>query len=162
LHICLPCRRSRVRVPSAALGEVPARPPMTSADRAGLWGRTPPTHRLETAVTTPAHPGRMLFVTMPVADVEPSKASFPKLGFSFDGKLRGETAGCMLIGDQASVMLSSRETFAQYSHLPMGDPATHALALYSFSVAARDDVDTVTETALAAGATEADGPEDHG
>jgi DDE superfamily endonuclease len=31
-----------------------------------------------------------------------------------------------------------------------------------FSVSARDEVDTVAEAALAAGGTEADGPEDHG
>ena len=59
-------------------------------------------------------------------------------------------------------MLGSHEAFQEHSHRPMGDPATHALALFSFSVAERDDVDAVAETALAAGATEADGPEDHG
>ncbi|MCK9903450.1 hypothetical protein MXD63_25780, partial [Frankia sp. Cpl3] len=32
------------------------------------------------AVTTPAHPGRMLFVNIPVADLERSKAFFAKLG----------------------------------------------------------------------------------
>ena len=33
-------------------------------------------------MANPAHPGRMLFVNMPVADVERSKAFFAKLGFS--------------------------------------------------------------------------------
>ena len=113
-------------------------------------------------MTTPANPGRMLFVSIPVADVERSKAFFARLGFSFDPAFSGEGAACMLVGEQASVMLGSHETFAQISHLPMGDPATHALALFSFGVATRDDVDTVAETALALGAREADGPEDHG
>jgi predicted lactoylglutathione lyase len=104
----------------------------------------------------------MLFVSLPVADLERSKAFFAKLGFSCDPKFTGETAACMLVGEQASVMLLSHEAFAQYSHLPMADPTTHALALYSFSVSARDEVDTVAEAAMAAGATEADGPDDHG
>jgi uncharacterized protein len=111
---------------------------------------------------TPANPGRMLFVTLPVADVERSRAFFAKLGFSFDPEFSGEGAACMLVGEQASVMLGSHETFARVSHLPMADPATHALALFSFGVPARDDVDTIAEVALAAGAREADGPEDHG
>ena len=111
---------------------------------------------------TPANPGRMLFVTLPVADVERSRAFFAKLGFSFDPAFSGEGAACMLVGEQASVMLGSHETFAQVSHLPMADPATHALALFSFSVPERDQVDTVAEAALVAGAREADGPEDHG
>ena len=113
-------------------------------------------------MTTPANPGRMLFVTLPVADVERSRAFFTKLGFSFDPAFSGESAACMLVGEQASVMLGSHDAFAQLSHLPMGDPATHALALFCFSVPERDQVDTVAETALAAGGREADGPEDHG
>ena len=113
-------------------------------------------------MTTSPHPGRTLFVSLPVADLERSKRFFAGLGFSFDPVFTGETAACMLVGEQASVMLGSHETFAQVSHLPMADPATHALALFSFSVPERDQVDTVAEAALVAGAREADGPEDHG
>ena len=113
-------------------------------------------------MTTPAHPGRMLFVTLPVADLERSKAFFAQLGFSFDPILTDETAACMLVGEHASVMLLSREKFAEFAKLPIADPTTHTLALYCFSVSSRDEVDTVAEAALAAGATEADGPEDHG
>ena len=114
-------------------------------------------------MSTPTHAGRMLFVNLPVADIARSKAFFAQLGFSYDPRFTDdETAACMLVGEQASVMLLSHETFAQFSKLPMADPATHALALYCFSVSARDEVDTVAEAALAAGGTEADGPEDHG
>jgi predicted lactoylglutathione lyase len=111
-------------------------------------------------MTTPA--GRMLLVSIPVADIERSKAFYARLGFSFNPMFTSETAACMLVGEQASVMLLSHETFAQFAKLPMADATTHTLALYCFSVSARDEVDTVAEAALAAGGTEADGPEDHG
>ncbi len=113
-------------------------------------------------MATPAHPGRMLFVALPVADIERSKAFFAKLGFSYDPSFSGDTAACMPVGEQAVVMLLDRETFARYAHLPTGDPTTHTLALFTFGVSARDEVDTVADAALAAGAAEADGPEDHG
>nr|WP_241830434.1 VOC family protein [Parafrankia colletiae] len=113
-------------------------------------------------MTTPAHPGRMLFVNIPVADLERSKAFFAKLGFSFNPSFTDETAACMLVGEQASVMLLSHQKFAEFSKLPMADPATHALALYCFSVSSREEVNTVTEAALAAGGVEADGLEDYG
>ena len=113
-------------------------------------------------MTSPAHPGRMLFVNMPVADVERSKAFFAKLGFSYHPGFTDETAACMLVGEQASVMLLSHERFADFSKLPMADPATHALALYCFSVSSREEVDTVGAAALAAGGREADGAEDFG
>jgi len=113
-------------------------------------------------VTDPAHPGRMLFVNMPVADVERSTAFFATLGFSFNPMMTDETAACMLVGEQAFVMLLSREKFAEFSKLPIADPTTHALALYCFSVSSRDEVDAVGAAALAAGGTEADGAEDFG
>jgi predicted lactoylglutathione lyase len=113
-------------------------------------------------MTVPAHPGRMLFVNMPVADVERSTAFFTKLGFSFNPLFTDETATCMLVGEPAFVMLLSREKFAEFSKLPIADPTTHALALYCFSASSRDEVDAISAAALAAGATEADGAEDHG
>src|SRR3954454_19858902 len=101
--------------------------------------------------TTPAHPSRMLFVSLPVRDLERSKAFFERLGFSFNPKFTDETAACMLVGDQAFVMLLTHEKFAEFSKLPIADPATHALALFSFGVATRDEVDTVADAAVAAG-----------
>ena len=113
-------------------------------------------------MTTPAHPGRMLFVNMPVADLERSKAFFAKLGFSYNPMFTDESAACMLVGEQACVMLLSREKFAEFAKLPIADPTTHTLALYCFSVSERDEVDAVAEAALAAGGSEADGPEEYG
>ncbi|MBN9096795.1 MULTISPECIES: VOC family protein [unclassified Pseudonocardia] len=113
-------------------------------------------------MTTTTNPGRMLFVNMPVADLERSTAFFAKLGFSFNPAFTDDNAACMLVGEQAFVMLLSRETFAQHSKLPIADPTTHALALYCFSAPTRDEVDAICDAALAAGGTEADGAEDHG
>jgi predicted lactoylglutathione lyase len=110
----------------------------------------------------PAHAARKLFVNMPVADVERSKAFFAELGFAFNSLFGDENGACMLVGEDAFVMLLSREKFAEFSKLPIADPATHALALYCFSVNSRDEVDSVCATALAAGATEADDAEDFG
>ena len=113
-------------------------------------------------MTNPAHAGRMLFVTIPVADIERSKAFFAELGFSFNPLFSDETAACMLVGEDAFVMLGTREKFAELSKLPMADPTTHALALYCFSVSSRDEVDAISAAALAAGGKEADGAEDYG
>ena len=113
-------------------------------------------------MTTPAHAGRTLFVNMPVADVDRSKAFFAKLGFSFNPMFTDETAACMLVGEQALVMLLNCEKFAEFAKLPIADPTTHTLALYCFSVPSRDEVDAISAAALAAGGSEADGAEDLG
>ena len=113
-------------------------------------------------MTSPAHPGRTLFVTIPVADLERSKAFFAELGFGYDPAFSDETAACMPVGEHAFVMLLSRERFAEFAKLPMADPTTHTLALYCFSVSSRDEVDAVSAAALAAGGTEVDDAEDFG
>jgi predicted lactoylglutathione lyase len=113
-------------------------------------------------MTNPEHPGRMLFVNIPVADLERSKAFFAELGFGFNPKFTDESSACMLVGEDAFVMLLSREKFAEFAKLPLADPTTHTLALYCFSVSSRDEVDTVSAAALAAGGSEADGAEDYG
>jgi predicted lactoylglutathione lyase len=113
-------------------------------------------------MSTPTHAGRTFFVNVPVENLERSKAFFAGLGFSFNPKFSDESAACMLVGEQAFIMLLEHEKFEQFSKLPMADPRTHVLALYTFGVSSREEVDTVTEAALAAGATVADEPEDYG
>ena len=113
-------------------------------------------------MTTAPHPGRTLFVNLPVADLERSKAFFTALGFSYNAAFTDETAACMPVGEHASVMLLTREKFAEFAKLPIADPSTHTLALYCFSVSTREEVDAVSAAALAAGGTEADGAEDFG
>ena len=49
-------------------------------------------------MTDPAHPGRMLFVNMPVADLERSKAFFAELGFGFNPMFADETSASMHVG----------------------------------------------------------------
>jgi predicted lactoylglutathione lyase len=113
-------------------------------------------------VSRTAHPGRGLFVSIPVADLTRSKEFFTRLGFTVDPDFTDESAARLLVGEQANVMLLDHATFAKHSTRPMGDPATQALALYSFAVATREDVDAVADAALAAGAVEADEREDFG
>ena len=113
-------------------------------------------------MTDPAHPGRTLFVNLPVEDVERSKEFFGELGFSFDPNFTDETAACMHVGEQASVMLLGCEKFAEFAKTPIADPTSETQALFCFSVPSRDEVDSIGAAALAAGGSEADGPEDFG
>lgn len=113
-------------------------------------------------MTTPTTTGRPLFVTLPVADVARSVAFFSQLGFRFDPAFGDESAACMLVGEQATIMLGARERFEELSPLPAGNPTTHALALFAFGVGSREEVDTVATAALAGGGREAHDPEDHG
>jgi len=68
----------------------------------------------------------------------------------------------MMVGEHATIMFVNHATFGTYSKLPMGDPTKFALALYNNTVPARDDVDTIVDTALAEGAIDANDDDAHG
>ena len=104
-------------------------------------------------MTTVAHPGRMLFVNLPVADLERSKAFFAKLGFSFNPNFTDDTAACMLVGEQASVMLLSREKFMQFSPKKIADTKTCCEVLICVSADSRAEVDDLVGKAEKAGGT---------
>ena len=55
-------------------------------------------------MTDPAHPGRTLFVNLPVADVGHSKAFFAELGFSFNPMFTDETAACVASRDEVDAV----------------------------------------------------------
>ena len=105
---------------------------------------------------------RTFFATIPVADVARSTAFFEALGFVFDPAFASEGSACFNISEHTRVMLLARDTFAQISHLPVGDPTKEMLATYTFGVDSKEAVDAVGAAALAAGGREADGAEDHG
>ena len=105
---------------------------------------------------------RKLFVNIPVADLQRSINFFEALGFTFNTQFTDPTATAMLVGEDAYFMLLTHEKFATFSVRPMGDARTHALALFSFAVASRDEVDDLVRRAVAAGGARAHEPEDHG
>ena len=74
-------------------------------------------------MTDPAHPGRMLFVNMPVADVGRSKAFFAKLGFSYHPLMTDAFMG--LLGDV--VVGDPPMSSAGWTGLPGRTPSSHRL-----------------------------------
>ncbi|MET3927670.1 VOC family protein [Devosia sp. 2618] len=103
-----------------------------------------------------------IFVNLPVADLESSKAFFGKLGYSFNAQFTDETATCMVVSDTIFFMLLTHPKFSQFTPLPIGDAKLSTQALYAMSRDSKAEVDTTLATALAAGGTEPRPVEDHG
>ncbi len=105
---------------------------------------------------------RLLFLHLPVADLAASREFFAQLGFEFGGRLRDDGAVCMVLSEQAYVILLTRERFAELVPRPVpGAGAATGLAL-AVSAGDRAAVDALAATALAAGATPGKDPQDYG
>ena len=116
---------------------------------------------LTNAGTAPAT-RRKLFVNLPVADLQRSITFFEALGFRFNPHFTDATATCMLVGDDAYVMLLTHERFQGFSERPMGDRARETNAMFALSVESREAVDAMVRRAIAAGGAPAVAPQDHG
>ena len=105
---------------------------------------------------------RLLFLNLPVADIAASRAFFATLGFEFNEKFCDEGAACMVVSDQAFVMLLQRDRFADFVTKPVAD-ATEATALTAcISAESREEVDSLFAAAEAAGAGPVKEPQDYG
>jgi predicted lactoylglutathione lyase len=105
---------------------------------------------------------RLLFLNLPVADLPASREFFAALGFEFNEKFCDGGALCMVVSEQAYVMLLQRDRFAEFVTKPVADASSETALTVAISAADRDGVDTFAEAALAAGASAAKGPQDYG
>ncbi len=105
---------------------------------------------------------RLIFVNLPVKDLHASIGFFRALGFEFDPKFTDDTATCMVVSEQAFVMLLERSRFEEFTTKPVADPAAATGAIVAISAEDREGVDRLADAALEAGATPANEPMDHG
>ena len=105
---------------------------------------------------------QMIFVNLPVKDLDRSVTFFKALGFSFNPQFTDETATCMVISDTIFAMLLTHEKFASFSPKPITDTSASIEVLTCLSRDSRADVDTMVAAAVAAGGSTYNAPQDHG
>ena len=105
---------------------------------------------------------RKMLVNLAVEDLSRAVDFFTTLGFSFDPRFTDESATCMLIGEDGYAMLLTRSRFADFTTKETCDSRSQTEAILAVTADSREQVDTLTETALASGGTPAAEPMDHG
>jgi predicted lactoylglutathione lyase len=103
-----------------------------------------------------------MFVNLPVKDLPASIAFFGALGFDFDPKFTDDSASCMIVSEQAYVMLLVESRFADFTKKRVADARENTEAILAVSADSREGVDAFADAALAAGASPANDPMDHG
>jgi uncharacterized protein len=103
-----------------------------------------------------------LFVNLPVQDLKRSIEFFTRLGFAFNPKFTDEQATCMILSDEAYVMLLVEKRFSDFARKPIADAGRTTEGILAITAGSRAEVDTLTDLALAAGGTPAAEPMDHG
>ena len=107
-------------------------------------------------------PSRKIFVNLPVRDLNKSMAFFSTLGFEFNPKFTDENAACMIISQEAFAMLLTEPFFKTFTRREPCDTTRYTEGLFALSCDSRAEVDEIVKKAIAAGATHAMDPQDHG
>lgn len=94
---------------------------------------------------------RMIFVNLPVKDLEASKRFYTSLGFSINPDFTDETAACVVISESIFVMILTEAKFREFIVGEIADGKATTEVLNALSVESREEADGILETALAAG-----------
>ena len=105
---------------------------------------------------------RMIFVNLPVKDVQASRRFFSQLGFVINEQFSGETSVAVTIEENISVMLLAESHFKDFVVGGIADTSKGVEVLTCLSCASRDEVKDLTQKALAAGGKPWKDPQDHG
>lgn len=105
---------------------------------------------------------RMIFVNLPVADLDASMAFYKALGFENNPQFTDETAACMVWSEAINVMLLTHAKWRDFTSRPI-PPSTSSEVMLALSCDSREAVDAMTEGAAANGGTADLNPaQDHG
>jgi predicted lactoylglutathione lyase len=109
-----------------------------------------------------AKTSRKIFVNLAVCDLKKSKDFFSTLGFAFNPQFTDEKAACMIISDDAFVMLLTEPFFRTFTKREPCDTTRQTEGLFAISCESRAEVDEIVKNAVAAGGKHAMDPVDHG
>jgi predicted lactoylglutathione lyase len=105
----------------------------------------------------------MIFVNLPVADLQRSRGFLEALGAVNEPRFTDETAACMTLSDSIHVMLLPHDKFRQFTPRAIADANLASEVLLCLSADSRESVDTAVERAVASGGTADPGPkQDYG
>jgi uncharacterized protein len=94
---------------------------------------------------------RMIFVNLPVKDLDASKAFFTELGFEFNPQFSDDTAACMIVDENIFVMLLVEERFRDFINDEVADATRTTEVLTALSADSKQQVDETVAKAIAAG-----------
>jgi predicted lactoylglutathione lyase len=104
-----------------------------------------------------------MFVNLPVADLDRSKAFYTAIGFTLNPAFTDHNAACVIVDDGHNYfMILTREYFQTFTDLPIGDPAVNPSVSTAIFLETRDAVDTAVTKGLAAGGVEPHPATDYG
>ena len=106
---------------------------------------------------------RMIFVNLPVTDLERSTAFYEAVGGTKNPQFSDDTASCIVLSETIHAMLLTHDKYRQFTSKPIADAHATSAALICLSADSREAVDAIVDSAPGAGGRADPGPkQDYG
>lgn len=94
---------------------------------------------------------KLIFVNLPVTDLERSKAFYEAVGASNNPAFSDDTAACMVFSETIYAMLLTHDKWRQFTSKPIVDAHENAQVLLCLSADSREEVSSLVDKARDAG-----------
>src|SRR5215510_4016227 len=116
---------------------------------------------MKVEIDMPGNNSRKIYVNLAVKDLKRTMGFFRNLGFQFNPQFTDDKAACMIVNDDASVMLLSEPFFKTFTKREICDTRSQTEGLFALSCSSRAEVDELVKKALANGGRRAMDQLDH-
>ncbi|KFF99249.1 VOC family protein [Streptomyces europaeiscabiei] len=96
---------------------------------------------------------QMIFVNLPVNDLDASKKFFTELGYALNPQFSDENAASVVISDTIVAMLLTKPFYSSFTKKEIADATKTSEVMLCLSAESRAKVDELVEKAVAAGGT---------
>ena len=105
----------------------------------------------------------MMFINLPVADLDRATKFYVDLGFSVNPQFTDETAACIVLDDgHLYAMLLTHDSYARFTSKSIVDSSMSSEVILAISAEDRAGVDVLADKALASGGSFSYEPQDTG
>ena len=105
---------------------------------------------------------QMIFVNLPVNDVDTSKKFFTELGYTINPQFSTDDCACVVISDTIVAMMLGRQRYSDFTTKEIADATKTSEVLLCLSAESREKVDELVDKALATGGSASGETQDHG
>ncbi|HSX97253.1 MAG TPA: VOC family protein [Streptomyces sp.] len=96
---------------------------------------------------------QMIFINLPVNDLDASKKFFTELGYALNPQFSDENAASVVISDTIVAMLLTKPFYSSFTKKEIADATRTSEVMLCLSAESRAKVDELVEKAVAAGGT---------
>jgi predicted lactoylglutathione lyase len=104
----------------------------------------------------------MIFVNLPVKDLNRSMEFFKQLGYSFNPQFTNEQGACLVISDVIFIMLVENNFYQTFTKKTIADATKTSEVMVALNADSKEEVNEWLAKAVAAGATTPNAPVDLG